>query len=73
MALGIQRRDEIISTSGRAVGEFPAAGKMEQDAIKVGEFSQLGQGFHCAFQGVAAATKPKRQDNTMTDCQIGPG
>ena len=66
MALGIQRRDEIISMTGRAIGEFPGAGKMEQDAIKVGEFSQLGQGFHGAIQSVAAATKPDRQDNTMT-------
>jgi hypothetical protein len=39
---------------------------MEQDAIKVGDFSQRGQGFHGAIQGVAAATKPDRQDNTMT-------
>ena len=35
MALGIQRRDEIISMTGRAIWEFPGAGKMEQDAIKV--------------------------------------
>jgi hypothetical protein len=66
MALDIQRRDEIISMTGRAIGEFPGAGKMEQDAIKVGEFSQLGQGFHGAIQGVATVMKPDWQDNTMT-------
>jgi hypothetical protein len=49
MALGIQRRDKIISVTGRAIGEFPGAGKMEQDAVKVGEFSQLGQRFHGAI------------------------
>jgi hypothetical protein len=47
--LDIQRRDEIISMTGRAIWEFPGAGKMEQDAIKVGEFSQLGQGIHGAI------------------------
>ena len=66
MAVGIQRRDEIISMPRRAIWEFPGAGKMKQDAIKVGEFSQFGQGFHGVTQGVSAATKPKWQDNTMT-------
>jgi len=66
MALGIQRGDEIISMPGRAIGEFPGAGKMKQDAIKVGELSQLRQGFHGVIQDVSAAAKPKRQDGTMT-------
>ncbi|MFT6671159.1 MAG: hypothetical protein ACJAVZ_002631, partial [Afipia broomeae] len=66
MALSIQRGDEIISMPGGAIGEFPGAGKMKQDAIEVGEFSQLGQGFHGAIQDVSDAAKPKGQDNTMT-------
>ena len=78
MALGIQRRDEIISMTGRAIGKLPGAGKMEQDAIKVGEFSQLGQGFHGAIQGVATVISGYSNETGLAgqhhdDCQIGPG
>ena len=48
MSFGIEGRNKIISMARRAVGKFPGAGKIQQDAVQVSQFGQISRCFHDA-------------------------
>src|SRR3984885_2198769 len=72
-SLGVERRNKVVAMARRAAGKFPGAGKVQNDAIEVNQFSRHVHDLEYLLRAINVGLAGAHHDGCQDDTSLSWG